>query len=84
MPETFYTKSLFTKKKGKKSVCHPSAWDIGDGDVRFVYKNMKKGDIPFIRPFYVNSIFLMSSSKSADVSKRTWIWTITSEYVMNV
>lgn len=34
MPKTFYTKSLFTKKKGKKSVCHPSAWDIGDGDVR--------------------------------------------------
>lgn len=34
MPQTFYTESLFTKKKGKKSVCHPSAWDIGSGDVR--------------------------------------------------
>ncbi|XP_066918700.1 angiotensin-converting enzyme-like [Clytia hemisphaerica] len=34
MPDTFYTKSLFKKEDGKKSVCHPSAWDIGDGDVR--------------------------------------------------
>ncbi|XP_012555870.1 angiotensin-converting enzyme [Hydra vulgaris] len=34
MPESFYNRSLISKQQGKKSVCHPSSWDLGNGDVR--------------------------------------------------
>jgi len=34
MPNSFYTKSMISKEEGKKSVCHPSSWDLGQGDVR--------------------------------------------------
>jgi peptidyl-dipeptidase A len=28
MPETFWTRSLFTKPRDREVVCHPSAWDV--------------------------------------------------------
>jgi len=34
MPESFFEKSLYEKENGKKPVCHPSSWDLGQGDVR--------------------------------------------------
>ncbi|XP_057290559.1 angiotensin-converting enzyme-like [Hydractinia symbiolongicarpus] len=34
MPKSFYENSLLKKENGRKSVCHPSSWDLGQGDVR--------------------------------------------------
>lgn len=34
MPKSFFEKSLVNKPPGKKPVCHPSSWDLGQGDVR--------------------------------------------------
>ena len=34
MPEMFWNKSVITKPKDRKMVCHPSAWDFCKGDVR--------------------------------------------------
>lgn len=35
MPHSFWNRSLITKPKNRKVVCHPSAWDFGKGDVRY-------------------------------------------------
>ena len=34
MPQIFWNKSVITKPKDRKMVCHPSAWDFCKGDVR--------------------------------------------------
>ena len=34
MPDNFWKKSVIKKKTGKEMVCHPSAWDLSNGDVR--------------------------------------------------
>ena len=34
MPDTFWDKSVFTKPKNKEMVCHASAWDVSNTDVR--------------------------------------------------
>lgn len=35
MPHSFWNKSVITKPKHRRMVCHPSAWDFGNGDVRY-------------------------------------------------
>lgn len=32
LPQTFWTRSMFTRPRDREVVCHASAWDIDDGD----------------------------------------------------
>ena len=34
LPNSFWTKSVIKKIKGREMICHPSAWDFSNGDVR--------------------------------------------------
>ena len=36
MPDSFWKKSVFVKPKNKEMVCHASAWDVSNTDVRLV------------------------------------------------
>lgn len=37
MPDNFWRKSVLKKLKGTEMVCHPSAWDFSNGNVRYVH-----------------------------------------------
>lgn len=45
LPETFWTRSLFTKPKDRDVVCHASAWDVdGQDDIRIKMCIKKTGE----------------------------------------
>jgi len=48
LPETFWTRSMFTKPADREVVCHASAWDVDNKDVLRVKMCIKVNDQDFV------------------------------------